>query len=287
MTQSFSNAGVERLEFSLEDDNGLIIGFTLSPAADAVVGFQEMDGVTDFNFPQPSPQTVTTRGNNKALFTYNFKATEKAAGDITLGILDLDAFSKVQGHSHIDDGGFVYALINGDEAEIRSGWVMVTSHAQSADSGEFGNSGYYVAFYRVQFVPVGSGGRTFQGENQFSYSIVAKPFSVLPWGETLVLGTHEHTAADGVDGWAVDFLEVDRWLVDGVSTSFDLNYELLTTTTPKVVHRAADGTVTILTAGTAPLATGEYEATTTAGVTTIDLGDTFADGSVFVRYGRA
>lgn len=287
MATSFSSAGLERAYISLEDTNGLITGLTLTTAVNTVYSFQEVKAVIDSEYQEPGQNVVNTRGNNKALFSYSFDPTEKASGGVTLGVLDLTALARMQGNDVLTSGDISYALRNGNNKVIKSGWLSLFTHAQSADTATYGNSSYYWQLLRVTLRPVGAQGLGFQAENTFRYEVLAKPFSVFAWGESLVEGTHGHTTADGFDGNANDFIMIDRWTANGSAVSFSLSATPTSTTTIKVWAREADGTVTELTEETVTPTTpgtGEW------GIdgTTLYVGDTWASGdSVFVRYGVA
>lgn len=223
-------AGFERAYYGPIDSAGYLIGSTTTaPAAGAQAGaaMGRLLGVKTSDITLVEPEILTVTGDDQALGTFLFPATENPSFTIEVGVADLDLMALAQGTAVANIGDLSIGALQPDSPDFPNMCLIFMRRAKSKASGSDGAVQWEgIIIPNAQLFPLGSGNFTERQGASYSYRVVAQPASVMPWGQALGSGVGQlNLSTDFANLFpftAENRITIHRFTGDGVEDEFTL-----------------------------------------------------------------
>jgi hypothetical protein len=181
-------AGFELGQTARLSSGGYPMGLTGSLSEGSSTGLYEVLGVRTANPQIPQAEKVTVSGNNRPLAAFLFPPGDTPEWDMDVAVLDMDLGAAAEAVKVRDLDKWSLHPIGAEDLVYQDMLLLLTSEAQSKDSGSDGLSLWYnLLVPRVKMAYLGVTGLNMRGENIARYHVIVSPSALYPWGEALSL----------------------------------------------------------------------------------------------------
>lgn len=221
--EKFISAGFDMAQYAVVDSSGYMKGITGTIAANGTAAMGRVFGAKTADVQVPEADRVPITGDNGLLGTFLFPSIEPISFNMEVGQSDFVLSAKAQGTNVYDIGPYYkWNMLAPSDPTFEDFMLLLTSNAQSKETGQQGSGYHHVFLGNVQLTYLGAAFNE-RAERTFSYSVVTNPFTAYPWGQSLDANVEGTAEVQAMEFFSENRVAIQTYIDDGAAGTFTLD----------------------------------------------------------------